>query len=169
MANVQEVRDINRVPTAVRALQELKQLQTSSPDLFPSVEERGQAAVLAITGFNRLRQFAGGAIVDEGLAKLKALRATIVPIIKAFGDTGNIAVREAEVAAEALGLAPTSRESAQVQIEIIFKGLAAGVRARGVNPTFLTDAETDIFGAIDVLGADADFNPLTGDVEKVAQ
>jgi len=142
----QEVTNIRNVPGSIDTVKQLMDLINKNENIFPSVEKRGASVAYILTGWNRLRDAAGADAVDTTLAELKSMRAKLVPLIKAFGDTGNVAVREAEMAAEGLGLKPTSKESAMVTAKSILRGLVAGVRAKQVNPKWLDGADRLLSG-----------------------
>ncbi len=138
--NTAELVGIRKAAPALQTLLQLKKLAFDNPDVFPRVSELGQAGAFLQVQKNKLKQLAGVASVNPVFAKLQSFKIALVPLIKAFGDTGNISVKEADRAIEAIGLESTSFESLSSILDAVFRTLEAGIIDKGLNPKFLQDA-----------------------------
>ena len=138
--NAAELVGIRKAAPALQTLLQLKKLAFDNPDVFPRVAEVGKASAFLTVQTNRLKQLGGVASVNPVFAKLQSFKISLVPLIKAFGDTGNISVKEADRAIEAIGLESTSFESLAANLDSIFRTLEAGIIDKGLNPKFLQDA-----------------------------
>ena len=138
--NAAELVGIGKAAPALQTLLQLKKLAFDNPDVFPRVAEVGKPSAFLAVQSNRLKQLAGVASVNPVFAKLQSFKISLVPLIKAFGDTGNISVKEADRAIEAIGLESTSFESLAANLDSIFRTLEAGIIDKGLNPKFLQDA-----------------------------
>ncbi|KKK94292.1 hypothetical protein LCGC14_2684310, partial [marine sediment metagenome] len=138
--NAAELVGIRKAAPALQTLLQLKKLAFDHPEVFPRVSEMGEARAFLTVQTNKLKQLAGIAKVSPVFAKLQSFKIALVPLIKAFGDTGNISVKEADRAIEAIGLESTSFESLSSILDAVFRTLEAGIIDKGLNPKFLQDA-----------------------------
>jgi hypothetical protein len=109
------------------------------PDLFPiatgNAAQDGVAVTTARAKFlaltNPMSPMKG---TDADVATLESNRVGLPSTVRAFGDVGNIAIPEQRIAAESIGLTPSTREAALARVENIRALLNGPIAQAGLPP-----------------------------------
>lgn len=105
------------VPSARTALVALDKYEELSKKLLPSIKGKNTAEALAAVQTNRVKLAVKDKAGDADVKDFIALGSTVPTQVKAFGDTGNIAIKESEFALKALPGPEDSLESALQKIK----------------------------------------------------
>jgi hypothetical protein len=104
------------VPSARAALKTLDRYEELSKKLLVKKSDSTAGDISRIQG-NRLKNKALEAAGNEDVKEFNALGSTVVQHVKAFGDSGNVAVKEAEFQLGAMPNFGDTQESAARKIE----------------------------------------------------
>lgn len=120
------VKQLNTVKTM---LDKADSIIASRPDLFPP--SSGNVLMDNLKVAQAKAKFLAGKNTDPDVRELYSLQAGLPSVVKAFGDTANVAVAEREITQHAMGLGAATREAAESSTRTIRDMADAGAQALG--------------------------------------
>jgi hypothetical protein len=118
--------NISQTSSGLTIATELADIIRNNRDLFPEKKTD-------VTWRTALAAFAPGVTgrFDPRVARMQTLSLAIPNLVRALGDTANIAVAERAMTQTGLGLRPMTREAAEASLRTLVKILNASLRKRG--------------------------------------
>lgn len=120
---------IKQLNTVKSMLDEAEKVIESRPDLFPPSVKSLVMDNIKVAKSASL--YLAGKKTDADIGNLEALKVALPTTVKAFGDTGNVAVKEREITDAALGLSPSTKEAAMARINTIRRLVNASAATAG--------------------------------------
>jgi len=103
-------------------------------DLFPPKTGKTMKDAAALAQATAYFNIPGVQNWDPDVARLSGLATTLPAMIKAFGDTANVAVKEREIAQESAGLRPAMQDASFARVDLIRKLINDSTSTAGFPP-----------------------------------
>lgn len=123
---------IRQAQTTKTSLDTYERIVLSRADIFPPSTGSTAKDLGAIT--LATAKYKAKAKTDPQIGELDTLKLSLPNTVRLFGDTGNIAVAEREIASAALGLGPSTREQALARLDLVRSLVNQNLEVNGLPP-----------------------------------
>src|SRR5262245_30737361 len=133
--NQQSIQAVAQARVVKGMFGEIDQIMARRPDLYPTTTGDKVKDAYNLTKATAYFKIPGIAKYDRDLARLEAITAALPTLVKAFGDTANIAVAERYIAERSIGLTPSMRDAAQARIDTLRGFMNEAMSGNGLEPS----------------------------------